>query len=85
VVNALIVDSVIENRASFAQPFPPLRLQFENLQGDIIQDRVFQSRHYLQGDLAGSTSFPAKSSIHIRLEIVKPGPSATNYALSVAK
>jgi len=85
VANALVVDAVVENRAAFAQPFPPLLLQFENLQGEVIYKRVFRSRHYLQGNLAGSTTFPAKGLIHIQLEIVDPGPSATNYALLVAK
>lgn len=83
--NALVVDAIIDNQAPFSQTFPRLLLQFENIQGEVISARVFEPKHYLHGNLTDSLQFPATSSVHIQIEIVDPGSSATNYALLVAK
>ncbi|MBR9909567.1 MAG: DUF3426 domain-containing protein [Gammaproteobacteria bacterium] len=81
--NALIIDSILLNTASFQQPFPDFQLSFSNLQGEILGQRQFTPSEYLRGELAGVTSMPSGQPIHITLEIVDPGPDAVNYSASI--
>jgi len=79
---ALIVDAIIYNRASFAQPFPLLELRFADLNGQLIASRRFKPSEYLSGELAGRGEMPSQTPIHIALDILDPGPKAVNYSLS---
>jgi predicted Zn finger-like uncharacterized protein len=79
---ALIVDAIIYNRASFAQPFPLLELRFADLNGQLIASRRFKPTEYLSGELAGRGDMPSQTPIHIALDILDPGPNAVNYSLS---
>ncbi len=83
--DALIVDAVLVNEASFAQPFPALVLRFENLQGEIIAQRRFQPGEYLRGALAGMTSMPARQPVRLKLELADPGQEAVSYLLFIPK
>lgn len=79
--NALVVDAIISNRASFQQRFPVMELQFTNLAGDIVAGRRFQPSEYLAGELKGSSTMPINQPIHISLDIVDPGQQAVSYQL----
>jgi predicted Zn finger-like uncharacterized protein len=79
--NALIIDTIITNRADFHQPFPLMTLTFTNLAGEVIAGRQFKPKDYLAGEMLGSKIMPAKQPIHIALEIVDPGQEALNYQL----
>lgn len=79
--NALSVDAIINNRASFSQPFPLIELTFTNDQGKVIASRQFAPDEYLAGELAGSTLIPPGQPVHLSLQIVDPGQEATNYQL----
>lgn len=79
---ALIVDAIIYNRASFAQPFPLLELRFADLNGQLIASRRFKPSEYLSGELAGRGEMPSQTPIRIALDILDPGPKAVNYSLS---
>ena len=83
--DALSVDAVLVNEASFAQPFPALVLRFENLQGEILAQRLFQPKEYLHGDLADMTMMPARQPVRLRLELVDPGQDAVSYLLFIPK
>ncbi len=79
---ALVVDAIIYNRASFAQPFPLLELRFADTNGQLIASRRFKPGEYLSGELAGKEEMPPQTPIHIALDILDPGPKAVNYSLS---
>ncbi len=79
---ALVVDAIIYNRTSFAQPFPLLELRFTDLNGLVVASRRFKPGEYLGGELAGQEQMPPQTPIHIALEILDPGPRAVNYSLS---
>lgn len=79
--NALVVDAIISNRASFQQRFPSMELQFTNLAGEIVAGRQFKPSEYLAGELKGSSTMPINQPIHVSLEIVDPGQQAVSYQL----
>jgi len=79
---ALVVDAILYNRATFAQPFPLLELRFADLNGQSVASRRFKPNEYLSGELAGQQEMPPQTPIHISLEILDPGIQAVNYSLS---
>lgn len=79
--NALVVDVLLVNKASYQQPFPILELGFTNLQGTAIASRQFFPDEYLKGDLTGQGTMPINQPVHISLEILDPGEDAVNYTV----
>ncbi len=79
---ALVVDAIIYNRASFAQPFPLLEIRFDDINGQTQARRTFKPGEYLSGELAGQREMPSQIPIHIALDILDPGAKAVNYSLS---
>ena len=79
---ALLVDAIIYNRASFAQPFPLLEFTFSDQQGKPLASRVFKPVEYLGGELAGQSQMPPQTPIHIALEILEPSGGVVNYSLN---
>ena len=79
--NKLSVDAIINNRASFSQPFPLIELTFTNDQGKTVISRHFAPKEYLGGELTGATRFPPEQPIHLSLQIIDPGQEATHYQL----
>ncbi|RJG13291.1 DUF3426 domain-containing protein [Pseudomonas cavernicola] len=79
---ALVVDAILYNRASFAQPFPLLEIRFADINGQLLASRRFKPSEYLAGELAGQAEMPPQTPIHISLDILDPGTKAVNYSLS---
>lgn len=79
---ALVVDAIIYNRASFAQPFPLLEVRFTDISGQVLASRTFKPGEYLSGELAGQRQMPSQIPIHIALDILDPGASAVSYSLA---
>lgn len=79
--NALMVDAILINNASFEQPFPNLVLSFSKLDETPVATRQFTPKEYLAGELAGMQYIPVRQPVHITLEISDPGPDAVNYSL----
>ena len=79
--NALSVDAIIYNRASFSQPFPLLQLNFMDDSQKVLATRNFSPQEYLGGELAGRTSMPAQTPIRIALDVLVPDARATRYNL----
>lgn len=79
---ALVIDAIIYNRASFAQPFPLLEIRFDDISGQTQARRTFKPGEYLSGELAGQREMPSQIPIHIALDILDPGSKAVNYSLS---
>ncbi len=80
---ALMVDTLLLNRADYEQPFPDLLLVFRDLNDRIVASRRFTPAQYLSGELAGQQDMPVRTPIHIALEIVDPGPEAVSYAIDL--
>ncbi len=81
---ALIVDAILQNNASYEQPFPDLELYFSDLDNFPVASRHFRPAEYLSGEMAGKNQMPPAKSIHISLQIVDPGDKAVNYRLQIS-
>jgi predicted Zn finger-like uncharacterized protein len=81
--DSLLLDTVLTNYASFAQPYPLLSVRFSSMQDQTVAARVFTPAEYLRGDLVGSTMMPVRQPIHISLELVDPGERASNYSIQL--
>lgn len=77
--NALSVDVLFMNHASYEQAFPKLELTFTDKNENVIAHRLFLPREYLAGEASGLVMMPPDTPIHIALEIQDPGPKANNY------
>lgn len=81
--SALMVDTIILNRASFEQPFPNLILTFSDRDHKPLARRHFTPAEYLHGELAGRRQMPSGQPIHIALELADPGHNAVNYSAAI--
>ena len=79
--DALQIEAVIYNRASFTQAYPLIRLNFLNQEQQIIASRTFNPGEYLGGELAGSQSMPAQIPIRIAFEVLNPSSLTEGYNL----
>ncbi len=83
VEDALLLDTVLTNYASFEQPYPALYVRFGNLQDKTVAARTFTPQEYLRGDLAGHDTMPVRQPIHLSLELRDPGEEASNYRIQL--
>ncbi len=81
VPGALLVDALIVNEATFAQPFPVIELRFSSMGGNLIAGRRFRPDEYLAGELQGATLMAPRTPVHIALAIDDPGQDAVNYVM----
>lgn len=79
--NALQVNFIFRNDAAREQAFPLVELNFTDISGDVIANRVFTRTEYLPPEMSLFTHMPAHSSIQVNLELVDPGEDATGYSL----
>lgn len=77
--DALSVDVLFMNHATYEQAFPKLELTFTDKDENIIAHRLFLPREYLAGEASGLSMMPTDTPIHIALEIKDPGAKANNY------
>lgn len=77
--NALSVDVLFMNHATYKQAFPRLELTFTDHNDKTIAHRLFTPNEYLAGEAAGLSLMPVQTPIHIALEIQDPGSRANNY------
>ncbi len=82
--NALVIDSILLNTATFQQAFPDLILSFSDIENNTVAQRRFTPAEYLGGELAGITTMPSAQPIHVALEITDPGAEAVNYRMDIA-
>jgi predicted Zn finger-like uncharacterized protein len=79
----LVVHATLTNRAAFEQPYPVLRLQFEDRFGSLIATRDFEPADYLKDPAqAGRVMTPGASS-DAELVLVDPGADAVGYRLDL--
>lgn len=79
VKGALLINAVITNNATFAQPFPVMRISLADTGGNILAARDFHPRDYLDADMNLKKGMPSKTPIQVMLEIADPGDKAVNF------
>ncbi|MBN1377766.1 MAG: zinc-ribbon and DUF3426 domain-containing protein [Gammaproteobacteria bacterium] len=78
--NALMINAVITNTASFPQPYPTLLVSMSNVRGQIVAQRYFKSSEYLQLNADQSLMEPGKA-IPVSVEVLDPGQDALAFEL----
>lgn len=79
--DALLIDAVIYNRASYVQAYPLIKLNFLDAEKTTLASRSFSPAEYLGGELAGSQSMPAQIPIRISFEVLIPTKMAEHYSI----
>ncbi|MGB0449364.1 MAG: zinc-ribbon and DUF3426 domain-containing protein [Porticoccaceae bacterium] len=85
---AVIIDMLIENQAQFRQPYPKIKVRFDDLHGQLIAQRIFSPQEYISGQ--NPRRSPAPKNIasgrqaHISFSLVDPGLSAVNYLVELS-
>jgi predicted Zn finger-like uncharacterized protein len=79
----MTVRASLRNGASFAQPMPLLRLEFEDRFGATVARRDFEPREYLEDPAQATRQLAAGASTGAELEIVDAASDAVGYRLDV--
>jgi hypothetical protein len=79
----LEVRARLTNRADFEQPYPILRLQFEDRFGSVVAMRDFEPAEYLKDPALASGTLAAGASSEAELLLVDPGVEAVGFRLDV--
>jgi hypothetical protein len=79
----LEVRARLTNRADFEQPYPILRLQFEDRFGSVVARRDFEPAEYLQDPAQAAAALAPGASGDAELLLVDPGIEAVGYRLDV--
>ena len=74
-----IVDVLMVNNASFAQPYPLIELTFTNVRGLLVAGRRYKPSEYLHGELANTNLMQPRTPIHISLQLADPGDNAQGF------
>lgn len=85
---AVVVDMLIENQAQFRQPFPNIKVRFDDLNGQLVAQRIFSPQEYLfrrdRQATAGPKNIARGRQAHISFSLVDPGLSAVNYIVELS-
>jgi predicted Zn finger-like uncharacterized protein len=79
----LVVRASLTNRAQFEQPYPVLRLQFEDRFGSLIATRDFDPADYLKDPAQAARLMTPGASSEAELVLADPGAEAVGYRLDV--
>jgi len=79
----LTVRASLTNRAAHAQPYPLLRLAFEDRFGAAVARRDFMPAEYLKNDQQAALQFAAGETTETELSVVAPGGDAVGYTLDI--
>jgi hypothetical protein len=81
--STMTVRASLKNSASFAQPMPLLRLEFEDRFGATVARRDFEPREYLDDPAQAARLLAAGATTAAALAIVDAAPEAVGYRLDV--
>ncbi len=81
--SALVVRAGLTNRADHAQPYPLLRLEFEDRFGAGVARRDFTPSEYLKSAAQAARQLAAGETTEAELSVVAPGADAVGYRLDV--
>lgn len=77
--NALMISLTMINHATFAQPFPKVKIDFSDVRGTVVASRTFLPEEYLLLKRKSLRLLPPEASTDINMEIRDPGPQAMTY------
>lgn len=80
---AMTVRASLRNGASFAQPLPLLRMEFEDRFGGTVARRDFAPQEYLKDPAQASRLLQPGDRTEAELAVVDIGPDAVGYRLDV--
>ena len=81
--DALTMEAILINRASYTQPFPIITLSFKDISGQTVAERSFGPNLYLPGRLKEATAMQPSLAYQAHLELVAPDQDAVSYSLIV--
>jgi predicted Zn finger-like uncharacterized protein len=81
--DTMIVRASLKNGASFAQPMPLLRLEFEDRFGATVARRDFEPREYLEDPAQATRLLAAGAATAAALAIIDAASDAVGYRLDV--
>ena len=85
---AVVVDMLIENKAQFRQPYPRIKVRFEDLQGELVAQRIFSPEEYIAEKNSGRSSaiknISSGRQTHVSFSLVDPGLDAVNYLVALS-
>jgi hypothetical protein len=81
----MVVRASLTNRASFAQPLPVLRLQFEDRYGVMIGTRDFEPADYAKDAASAGRLLAPGGSSEAELALADPGADAVGYRLEICQ
>lgn len=79
----LEVRALLTNRAGFEQPYPVVRLQFEDRFGSVVAKRDFEPAEYLKDPAQAARPLAPGASSEAELLLVDPGVEAVGFRLDV--
>jgi len=80
--NALQVDALIHNRASFSQPYPIIELRFDDANEKVLASRQFLPQDYILDQSIDKNNMPPETPIHFTLEIIIPDKPYAGYQMN---
>jgi len=87
-VGVVVVDMLIENTAQFRQPYPNIKVRFDDLQGIPVAERTFSPEEYIaEQNTNRSTAIKNISrgrQAHVSFSLIDPGLSAVNYVVELS-
>lgn len=75
---ALSIIGSLQNNASFAQPWPVLRVELTDRYGEPLRARDFTASEYLPASQP-ATWLDSGMATHFRIDVVDPGPDAVGF------
>jgi len=81
---AMSVHMRLENRAHYAQPYPYVDLEFNDLKGRAVASRRFAPADYLDIDRIDPDKMPVNQPVEIEFALLNPGRRGVNYNVSLA-
>jgi predicted Zn finger-like uncharacterized protein len=79
----LTVRASLTNRANHAQPYPLLRLEFEDRFGEAVAQRDFDPAEYLKSVPQAARQLSSGETTEAELSVIAPGPDAVGYRLEI--
>lgn len=76
---ALLISAAMINNANFAQPYPDIHIRLSDISGNIVAERVFNSKTYMGKLSSPFLLMKSKTPVHINFEVVDPGRDAINF------
>ncbi len=80
VENALMINAVVTNTASYPQPYPKLLVSMSNVRGQIVAQRYFMPEEYVRPSGDELLMEPGKA-IPVSIEVMDPGQDALAFEL----